>query len=262
MDQLCVICGERMSAAFRAQVLGRHDVGYFSCPACQHLRTEAPFWLEEAYSEAIARADTGIVGRNIAIARALACILFAFFDRGGRFLDTAGGTGLLTRLLRDAGFDARWEDKYCQNVLAAGFEASADEGGFEAVSAFEALEHMPDPLSFIRAAVDRSATGTLIFTTELFEGSPPAPDWWYYAFATGQHISFFTRQTLETIARRLDLRFLSARGMHMFTRKAIPAWRYAWVVRRSRHGLYEKVLRKMTSRTQDDHEQMLRRSRP
>jgi len=36
-----------------------------------------------------------------------------------------------------------------------------------------------------------------IFTTELFEGTPPAPShWWYYSFETGQHIAFFQRRAL------------------------------------------------------------------
>ena len=36
-------------------------------------------------------------------------------------LDIGGGTGLLTRLLRDVGFEAQWSDEYCDNIFAQGF---------------------------------------------------------------------------------------------------------------------------------------------
>lgn len=261
-ESLCQICAGPTRKAFEATMLGRHAVSYYFCPRCQHLRTQQPTWLAEAYSSAIARADTGLVMRNLKIARYLACLLYEFCDRDGRFLDLAGGTGLLVRLLRDIGFDAHWEDGYCDNQHAAGFEAPAGTGGYAAVTAFEALEHMEEPLAFIEGAVARSATGTFIFTTELFESTPPAQDWWYYAFPTGQHISFFTRLTLETIAKRLNLRLLSDKGMHTLTRLPISPRQYSRVLKKSSRGLYEKVCESMKSLTQDDHDRMLRMTKP
>jgi len=38
----------------------------------------------------------------------------------GIFLDYAAGYGLFVRLMRDAGYNFRWSDLYCQNLL---FEA-------------------------------------------------------------------------------------------------------------------------------------------
>jgi hypothetical protein len=145
-------------------------------------------------------------------------------------------------------------------VIAAGFEAPAGKKDFEAVTAFEALEHMTDPMAFIREAIGRSRTRTLIFTTELFKGAPPPPDWWYYAFAAGQHISFFTRTTCTEIARRLNLNFVSASGMHMLTGLPVAQWHYSWTVKNAKRGwLHGQVQRGMRSRTQADHEAMLRR---
>lgn len=259
-ESRCLICGGATRKAFEAVVLGRHAVSYFYCERCQHLRTQQPFWLEQAYSSAIARADTGLVMRNLAIARLLACLLYEFFDHQGRILDLAGGTGLLVRLLRDVGFDAYWEDAHCANLMAAGFEAPPGSNGYAAVTAIEALEHMEDPMAFIESALARTRTRTLLFTTELFESAPPAQDWWYYAFPTGQHISFFTRLTLETVARRLGLSLHSDRGLHMLTAMTISPRQYSKVLKRCRRGLYEKVCEAMPSRTQDDHQLMLRLS--
>lgn len=258
--EICLICGATMRQAFTATVLGRHAVRYFGCPDCRHFRTESPHWLEQAYSRAIAGADTGLVMRNLMIARQLACVLFEFFDRDARYLDTAGGTGLLTRRMRDIGFDFFWEDPYCENVLAYGFEGPRGVGGYAAVSAFEALEHMADPLAFIRSCLDRSADRTLIFSTELFEGDLPPPDWWYFAFPTGQHISFFCNQTLQRIAATLGVRFLSHGGLHALTRHDISSRAWRRTVDRVDRGLFERVARKMVSRTQADHELMLRRA--
>lgn len=41
----------------------------------------------------------------------------------GRTIDYAGGLGILVRALRDAGIEAHWTDKYCENAVARGFEA-------------------------------------------------------------------------------------------------------------------------------------------
>lgn len=152
-----------MQPIFKGCVLQRHQVTYFQCADCGFLRTQNPTWLDEAYSSAIARSDTGLVVRNLQIARHLACVLDAFFEPDGRFLDTAGGTGLLTRLMRDTGFDFWWEDPYCENVMAAGFEVAPAASDFEAVTAFEALEHMVNPMEFIKDSLSRSRTKTLIF---------------------------------------------------------------------------------------------------
>ena len=94
--------------------------------------------VEEAYSNAIADADTGLVARNISISKRLACILFAFNDKQAKYLDIGGGYGLLTRLMRDIGFDFYWSDPYCENILAKGFESS-NNNPISAITAFEVL---------------------------------------------------------------------------------------------------------------------------
>ena len=101
MGTLCTLCKNDRKPVFTATVLGRHEVAYFFCDHCGLLQTESPYWLDEAYSSAIAHADTGLVLRNQAIARRLASLLYFCFDRNGTYTDAAGGYGLLTRLMRD-----------------------------------------------------------------------------------------------------------------------------------------------------------------
>jgi hypothetical protein len=213
-----------MERCFTAQVMGKYPAQYEVCNACGFLRAHEPHWLDEAYSSAIASTDTGLVMRNNAIARNLASVLFGVLgERGqGRYADIAGGYGMLTRIMRDYGFDFYWSDKYCNNLMARGFEYLPELGECRAITAIEIMEHLEDPLAFIRAALEQTQANTLIFTTELFEGSPPTPEqWWYYSFETGQHIAFFQRRTLEVMAKKLGLSFASGGGMHVFSKQPI-----------------------------------------
>lgn len=216
----CPICSGLGHGCFDAQVLGKYCAKYFLCPDCGYLWIQNPHWLQEAYSEAIAATDTGIVSRNVDIACKLsAMLIWGLNERGsGKYLDSSGGYGLLVRLMRDYGFDFYWQDKYCGNIVAAGFEYHADSEPYRAVTAFEVLEHLEDPVGYIKDVLDATSASTFIFSTELFVGRPPSPtDWWYYALATGQHIGFFQKKTLEKIANALGMKFYSLNGVHVFS---------------------------------------------
>ena len=183
-----------MQPSFRATVMDRYDARYEVCGHCGFLAVQEPHWLEEAYAQPIAYADTGLVRRNIELSRKLASVLFWLAgERGeGRYVDVAGGYGLLTRLMRDIGFDFYWADKYCRNIIAPGFEYRDDLGGCRGVTAFEVLEHLTDPAPFIEEALAKYDADYFLFSTELYQGLPPLPEAWnYYAFAAGQHVSFY-----------------------------------------------------------------------
>ena len=107
---LCPVCNSTRKPAFKARILGKYDVGYHWCECCGLLQTEPPYWLEEAYRDAIVSIDTDIVARNLWCARRVACLLYFQFGSKERYLDVAGGYGLLTRILRDFGFDYYWSD--------------------------------------------------------------------------------------------------------------------------------------------------------
>ena len=260
----CAICAGAMEYCFTAEVLCKYPAQYEWCRTCGYLRVREPHWLDEAYSSSIAAADTGLVARNLSRAFQLAAALYWIVgERGtGRYLDAAGGYGMLTRLMRDIGFDFYWADKYSPNLLAQGFEYALSRGPCRAVTAVEVFEHLPDPTAFLAEIVSLSGASTLLFTTELFQGRPPDPQaWWYYSFATGQHIGFFQRSTLETMAKKVGLRFATANGLHVFSREPVNEMLLRLATGRLAAFVGSFWIRHhLGTKTISDHELMLRRA--
>jgi hypothetical protein len=150
--------------------------------------------LEEAYSEAIVKTDCGLVARNLEIARLLS-LLFAYrLPCPAQVLDHAGGYGLLVRLLRDA---------MC-----------------------EVLEHLHEPYLHLAALVEARRPELIIITTTTYAGNPPMPGKWsYYAFETGQHITFFQERTLIRLASMLGYTCERLGMLRVFSRRgAVPMW--------------------------------------
>jgi len=256
----CPLCNQGMKPVFSAQVLGKYSAEFEWCMNCGFLRVANPHWLEEAYSSAIASTDTGLVMRNIDVARKLAVFLyFVLPGRGaGRYLDAAGGYGMLTRLMRDYGFDFYWSDKYCGNLLARGFEFDAGKAPCRAVTAIEVMEHLIDPVEFVVEALKVAQSDTFIFTTELYQGEPPQPEeWGYYSLSTGQHISFFTKKTLMVLSERLEMNYHYLAGMHIFTRQKISPMRLKLFSKKAMPLMLKVLSGKMKSRCLEDHDHIV-----
>jgi hypothetical protein len=282
----CVICGGSATPHFEREVLGRHRARYFHCPHCVSIFVAEPHWLPEAYAEALNAFDTGSVARNLGFARLLTPLLYLHCGPDFRYLDHGAGYGLLVRMMRDIGFDYRWQDLHARNLFARGFEGQ-DGDRYAAVSAFEVLEHLVDPSAEIARLADMA--DTLVFSTELWSGRPPQPEeWYYFAFQHGQHVMFYSRRTLEHLATRHGYRLISdGRGFHVMTRRPDPGGIVEAIVSRGRVGrarlaaraaagpplplpsflvtgtavslrhLDRAVRRRMTSRTISDHELLL-----
>lgn len=247
-----------MQLKFSARILDKYDVSYFHCSQCGFLNTETPYWLDEAYSDAIAVTDTGVMERNVSLSARLAVLLNFCLEPEGRYLDAAGGYGLLTRLMRDNGFDYYWADKYCTNLVARGFEYKESGLPLVAVSGFEVIEHVPDPRAFISDLLLAYKSRTFIFSTELYSGNqPPAPDWWFYSRITGQHISFFQRRTLERLAGKLGLTLYAGGGIFVMTDRPLRnTWILGMLGSRLAYPLSRMVRRQLGSRTMTDHNHM------
>lgn len=231
----CLICTSVMEERFVATIMDRYPVAYFHCAACGYLSTESPFWLGEAYRHPINRSDTGILRRNIELSKITAVVLFSLHGRNGKFVDYAGGYGILTRLMRDLGFDFRWHDPHCGNLFARGFEFAPGGWKPDLLTCYEAFEHFADPPAEITKML--ALSGNILFTTELLPHPVPAPEeWWYYGLDHGQHISFYSLKTLEHLAGRYRLNlFTDGRRFHFLTERKTGNARFRALLALGRH---------------------------
>ncbi len=215
----CKICLTENKVIFSSKILYKYDIEYFHCKNCGFLQTEEPYWLDEAYEESINVSDTGILARNLYLSDISSLIIYFFFDKSKKYLDFAGGYGILTRLMRDIGFDFYWYDKYSENLVARGFEQDEKSMEVELITIFEAFEHFTEPISEIENMLNISKN--ILFSTELLPSIIPKPhEWWYYGLEHGQHISFYSLETLEYIAKKYNLNLYSnGHNIHLFTEK-------------------------------------------
>lgn len=217
----CKICNSDSSPLASAIILNKYNIQYYSCTHCGFIQTESPYWLEEAYSSAIARSDIGLIGRNMKLTSICSALIPMVYDSKSSFLDYGGGNGMFVRMMRDRGFDFYWHDKYASNQFAVGFEAPKDVK-FSLLTSFEVFEHLPQPLDAIEDMFHYS--DTVIFSTRLMPRWRIVPDeWWYFTPDTGQHVSLYSRESLELIARKYNMQFSSnGVSLHVFSSRIIP----------------------------------------
>jgi hypothetical protein len=255
----CKICASLSREHFRARILGKYDVTYYYCDSCGFLQTEEPYWLNESYKDSLTTSDTGSLLRSLSLAEILSVILYFFFDESFCYLDYAGGYGLFTRRMRDIGFDFYWRDRYSPNLLAKGFEYTEATGRVELITSFESFEHFGDPLAEIERMLLISRN--IIFTTELLPHPPPKPDeWYYYGLHHGQHISFYSVQTLTFIANKYGLQLYTAYPVYILSEKALQPAMMKMLLWLRRFGLFLFIKHRLTSRTVADSIQLAARS--
>lgn len=212
----CRLCGGDTEERFRLTVLGRHDVGYRVCAACGSLQTETPFWLEEAYGCNLAGLDTGALQRNLQ--NFAACFTVARLFGLGTAVDYGGGDGMLCRFLRDHGIDAYSCDKYAQPVYAQGFtEPPFSFPDF--LTAFEVLEHLPNPVADL-GDIFAWNPKVMLLTTDLYGGQ--GPDWWYLTPQSGQHVFFYSPKAILMVAEKYGYMAAQAGNFLLLVRNDFP----------------------------------------
>jgi hypothetical protein len=199
------------------------------------VQTEDPYWLDEAYNNAINNSDVGLIARNLVFSERISALFKKIkLNAAQKYLDYGGGYGMFVRMMRDNGFNFFWSDQYCENIYATKFvvdKPGSTSEQFEVVTSFEVFEHLPDPHKEIEKIL--SFTDSILFSTELVSTVPSEIEkWWYVGAEHGQHVALYNIKTLKFIARKYGLNLYSARNLHFMTRKKLSPRAY---------GLYTSI---------------------
>jgi len=222
--RMCPICNSICKSIFSVCIFEK-DRPLYECQnlKCKHAHFTEVNWLEKAYSNAIVALDTGAVSRCLSLCRASASIITMFGlihpKIDGPVIDYGGGTGLLTRLLRDLGLDSFNYDKYCRNTYAIPFEAK--NGHYAALTMIEVLEHFVDPIAEI-VSIKKRFNPEIIIATTVTRPSVINKNWWYLTPSTGQHINFYSNQSLAIIANKIGYHILIKRNIIILFRSQKP----------------------------------------
>lgn len=211
----CRLCGATTSFWNRKRLLDRHDVSYFLCSGCGSLQAEEPYWLGEAYDVTGIGADLGAGQRTIDLVLKTSALLSQLkLPAGAECIDYGGGIGLFTRLMRDRGFNFYSYDLYATPFFSDRYSLSSLAGESPAVvTAFEVVEHFPDPARDLQQLFE-TRPPILIVTTELFTGQDL--DWPYLAPETGQHVFFYSAEAMDGIAARFGYSLAQVDGLFVF----------------------------------------------
>ncbi len=224
----CKICNHESTYIFSATIIKKYQSEYFFCEKCNFLQTQNPIWLKEAYSDPINITDIGYVTRNIYLSKKTLVLFTFLFSKNNNFLDYAAGYGILTRLMRDYGLNFYWHDPFTQNIFTKNFEFTNQK--FKAITCFECFEHFENPIEEIEKIL--SISNNIFLSTLLLPEEIPSPgNWDYYGLNHGQHISFYSKKTLEYIAKKYKLNFYTdGANLHLLTKKKISNFRFKLIL--------------------------------
>jgi SAM-dependent methyltransferase len=215
----CPTCGASSPFYGTAEILNKYQGQFYRCSECFFISLHNPTWLKEAYENPINDTDIGLVSRNSSIAPVLD-LLFRWL-RTRRILDYGAGTGLMVRMLRDLGHQAFYFDRFPDNVFAKGFEATLPLENYQAVIAVELAEHVSNPVELFTELFAISPL-VIVSTEKVPSPSPQISDWYYFGTEHGQHVSFYTEQSFQYLAKKFNANYFYIAGLHMFFQDQEP----------------------------------------
>ena len=212
-------------------------VYYVLCSQCQFCYTpDMILWTPEQFKTHVYNDDYLLIDSEYEEIRprhnfGLLSSKFGQFKNNFSHLDYGGGNGNLSSLLRADGFDSTSYDVFVDQFDAVGLGRK-----FDLITAFEVIEHHPNPTQLIQELCQLLApNGMILFSTILSDGNIAHNNRlnWFYASPRNGHISLFAKPTLEFISRKFGFNLGSDWFQYHIFFKTIPEWAQNFVGKNS-----------------------------
>jgi SAM-dependent methyltransferase len=196
----CPLCSSREGRGWRDE----RGTPYYFCPHCDliHLHPDYRPGRDSEEQRYLEHNNSPHEAGYIAyLSRFAEHAIYPYLPPGTAILDYGSGPApVLAELLSTAGYRSSYYDPF----FAA--ETPLPEGSFDGVSVVEAAEHFFHPArEFAGLRRLLRPGGYLFLRTELHDGSPEFfSRWWYRHDRT--HVVFYSRRTMEYLARSFSLR--------------------------------------------------------
>lgn len=223
----CTLCGSSASETFGEKLSDGRAITVLRCKSCgnrylkdwaEHLETPLyDYYADDQWREMIRAGDPFNGARYHA--------LLADFEKkvsGRDLLDIGCGAGHFVAAAVERGWNARGLElgpaaDFCKEVglPVERLDLFSDElspGSFDVVSLFEVAEHVPDPGSFIRRAVELLRPGGLFYATvpngSALDGIVQGMDWpvWHV-----EHVTYFSPTRFRRVVERAGARVVRHR---------------------------------------------------
>lgn len=208
--------------------LSGEPIYYYCCEVCNFLfAKEMYLWSPEKFKTKIYNKDYIDVDPDYLKLRPQnnANIISEMFKNQKvdiKHLDYGGGNGLLSKKLKEDGFDSKSYDPFTDLNININ-----NIGKFNLITAFEVFEHVADVKKLMNnLKLLLEDQGLILFSTLISDNKiikNQRLTWWYVAPRNG-HISIFSRKSLSTLSRNFELNFGSFdNGFHILCKK-VPSW--------------------------------------
>ena len=202
IDLNCRLCGGSLTNKFSKKLLEKYSINFYECEECKSLQTEKPYWLEEAYADWLTNFDTGVYGRvsKTFLVSFTICKLFKLKN----VLDYGGGDGLFCRIMRDYYLNCFSYDKFSKNIYSKEF-LNQNFTTPDLLTSYEAVEHFAQPMEEFKKIFSLKPK-IFLMTTAIYKNQNQ--NWDYLEADTGQHIFFYSKKSLEFIAKKFNYKII------------------------------------------------------
>lgn len=222
-SRICKLCNKTTNYLFSLEVYKNIQAHYYECEECNtlqsyHLDAMTPNELKNFY-ESIKNLniDSGAAWRQYCIVNRIKSLvnLRVIRNSGHKFkvLDFGSGSGFAASCIKfNLGCDVYAYEPYVQSGFSSiqcfkSIDEVIDNGPYNLVIASEVFEHLNEPLrtlNVIRDLLDKKLS-YLFITTGLYIPGKRDKNWKYLAAISGQHVIFYSTQSMKKVGQILDI---------------------------------------------------------